>query len=177
MIQLVWIIRVKIIWFFSGFFWSALDSFFFFWYTTSQCNDVSSVTALWSGARYWIVNLFERARKLSWSPFTCNSLEMVNSPDSSSSSDSYASPVVSFNLIQHSQTQPSDETSSCSTNRLGTLLLKSRTNPKNDEIVQKVETPGLISSAPRGSLNHLTRDNFKRIKPCNSGVHISLEHL
>ncbi|GAA5982716.1 hypothetical protein JCM5350_006224 [Sporobolomyces pararoseus] len=104
---------------------------------------------------------------------------MVNSPDSSSSSDSYASPIVSFNLIQHSQTQPSDETiaSSCSTNRLGTLLLKSRTNPKNEEIVQTVETPGLISSAPRGSLNHLTRDNFKRIKPCNTGVHISLEHF
>ncbi|GAA5947894.1 hypothetical protein JCM3765_007016 [Sporobolomyces pararoseus] len=98
---------------------------------------------------------------------------MVNSPPPTTS---YASPIVSFNLISSSSSQ---QQQSESTHRLGKLLLNCRTNPH--ELVQTFETPGLISNASRGSLNHLTPDNFKRIHHPDGtgggGVHLSLEHF
>ncbi|GAA5829163.1 hypothetical protein JCM5353_007671, partial [Sporobolomyces roseus] len=79
----------------------------------------------------------------------------------------YAAPLLSYKI--HS---PSTCTS---TARSGKLSLHLRDGSTEPELLQTMATPGLVSTAPRGAVTHLTPDNLKRCS--TQGVHLSLEHF
>jgi len=90
----------------------------------------------------------------------------ANSVNESSTLDpAYAAPLLSFQTDSRS-------TSTC---RTGKLTLHARDGSTTPNLLQTIATPGLISTAPRGAINHLTPDNLKRCR--TQGVHLALEHL